>query len=99
MGIPQALKAAKHNGVLVVISLECIGGCGWQHVNVTKEGGPARIEQHRKKFKRMLKHAEHVSRVATEAGGTIWFELGNSNSYWKDPAVVNYCENGLHGNY
>ena len=60
----------------------------------------------------MLKHAEHVSQVASEAGGTIWFELGNSNSYWKDPAVVNYCEKyklepvridgcrfGLHGNY
>ena len=91
-GMKKACKAAAYKGALLVIAIDCIGGCGWQHVNRGKDGGPERIIEHQKKFKKMLNAARRIAELVDANGGAIWFELGNSNSYWKDPAVIRFCE-------
>ena len=32
-GFRKAMKAAQYEGVFLVISLDCVGGCAWQNVN------------------------------------------------------------------
>ena len=91
-GMAKACKAAAYDGVLVVIALDCIGGCGWQHVNKNKEGGPERIAAHRAEFFKMLKAAKCVAAIAQNYDGSIWFELGNSNAYWQEPLVHQFCD-------
>ena len=54
-------------------------------------GGREKIDEHQRKFKRMLKAARRVADAATSHNGTIWFELGNSNTYWNDKEVQNFC--------
>ena len=97
-GLRKACKAAASEGVLMIVALDCIGGCGWQHVNVGLEGGPERIAQHKARFHKMLRAVKCVAKIIEAHGGSIWFELGNSNSYWKDPQVIQFIERfGLEG--
>jgi hypothetical protein len=89
-GFNKANEAAKHPGVLLVISLPCTGECAWQTVNITKPSARPEIHKKRRHFKRLCKKAIGVARTVRLHGGTVMMELPRNNGYWKYDVVVDF---------
>ena len=70
-GLRYALEAVWVAGSEVLLwgSIPCTGGTPWQHVNVTKEGGQERLEEHRRKWKFLWRHLEMFAFAVHRQGG------------------------------
>ena len=81
-GFNKALAAAARPGTRVMVSLPRTGGTPWAHANKRLEHASNLVTDERLEFKRLLKRARKMCRVAMDHGGWATLKLPRCNRYW-----------------
>ena len=81
----KTFGACNHPGVLVWITLECVGGSPRNHYNwvVWSTQTQLKIVAHINKFYEMFPVIDHAAEIARKNGGIIALELPKPCAYWK----------------
>ena len=90
-GLEQAVQnvrsTSRHNLSAVWFSLPCAGGTPLANIDVYRDGGQERYEQHVELFEELVTNARVAMQEAKDLGVKSIFDLSERCRYWSEPLL------------
>ena len=90
----RALYMGFGTKTLVWISIPCVGGSTWQHINWAKgtEATRDQIREHRRVFEQLWDNIEALDAHVIKSGAKVAIEWPRYCTYWRHNKVKNFVE-------